>query len=218
MVWLAALLLAAQDDKIAEAYRARLTTLIAQYAGPKAKLEEALPLAAKLDETVVEELAAKFKSTPDAVRDAWKKRERKPKKVACGDGSWIHLGGQDGGLDSDVKGTPRVERDVADDLLNRNPSVLTKRKPPAPPEPVPLGKAIKTREEWWASSTADERRACLEAAYVRASKAVEKSEETKDCSGCRGKGTVNVNRGGIGLTVVCSRCHGAKSDLIVAVE
>ncbi len=218
MVWLAALLVVAQDEKIAEAYRARLAVLIAQHAAPKAKLEESLAAAAKLDETVVEELAAKFKTTPDAVRDAWKKREHKPKKVSWGDGSWIHLDGQNGGLDSDVKGTPKVERDIADDLIDRNPSVLTKRKKPAPPEPVPLGKPIKTKDEWWASATADERRACLEAVYVRASKAVEKSEETKDCGGCRGKGTVNVNRGGIGLTVVCARCHGAKSDLIVAYE
>ena len=218
MVWLAALLLSAQDEKIVEAYRARLAALIAHHAGPKAKLEESLAAAAKLDETVVEELAAKFKSPPDAVRAAWKARERKPKKVACGDGSWIHLDGQNGGLDSDVKGTPKVERDIADDLIDRNPSVLTKRKKPAPPEPVPLGKPIKTRDEWWASSSTDERRACLEAAYARASKAVEKSEETKDCNSCRGKGASNVNRGGIGLTVVCSRCHGAKSDLIVAYE
>ena len=109
------ILLLAQD--VAEAYRQKTAALIAQYASPKSKIHEAAALALKLDETVVEELAAKFKSTPDAVRDAWKKRERKPKKVQVGDGSWLLLDGQNGGLDSDVKGTPRVERDIADDLM-----------------------------------------------------------------------------------------------------
>ena len=210
------LLLLAQD--VAEAYRQKAAALIVQYASPKAKLEESAALALKLDETVVEELAAKFKATPDAVRDAWKKRERKSKKVQVGDGSWLLLDGQNGGLDSDVKGTPKVERDIADDLIDRNPSVLTKRKKPEPPQPVPLGKPIKTRDEWWATATADERRAFLEATWARASKAVEMKEESKDCATCRGKGTVNVNRGGIGLTIVCARCHGAKSDVIVTYE
>src|SRR5688572_22318866 len=105
------LLLLTQD--VADAYRQRTAALIAQYAGPKSKIDEAAALALKLDETVVEELAAKLKSTPDAVRDAWKKRERKSKKIQVGDGSWLLLDGQNGGLDSDVKGTPKVERDIA---------------------------------------------------------------------------------------------------------
>ena len=210
-------LLLAQTD-VVEAYRSRAAALIAQHAGPKSKLEESAALAARLDEKVVEDLAAKLKATPDAIREAWKAREKKSKKVVVGDGSWMLLDGQNGGLDCDLKGTPKVERDIADDLIDRNPSVLTKRKKAPPPEPVPLGKPIKTRDEWWASATTDERRAFLEATCVRASKAVEMKEETKDCSGCRGKGTVHVNRGGIGLTVVCARCHGAKSDLVLSYE
>jgi hypothetical protein len=210
------LLLLTQD--VADAYRQKTAALIAQLAGPKSKVDEAAAAALKLDETVVEELAAKFKSTPDAIRDAWKKREKKAKKVQAGDGSWLLLDGQNGGLDSQVKGTPKVERDIADDLIERNPSVLTKRKKPEPPQPVPLGKPIKTRDEWWATASADERRAFLEATWARASKAVEMKEETKDCPACRGKGTLNVNRGGIGLAVVCARCHGAKSDVIVTYE
>lgn len=210
------LLLLSQD--VAEAYRARVAALIAQHAGPRSKIDDSAALALKLDETVVEELAAKFKSTPDAVRDAWKKRDRKSKKVQAGDGSWLLLDGQNGGLDSQVKGTPKVERDIADDLIDRNPSVLTKRKKPEPPQPVPLGKPIKTRDEWWATASADERRAFLEATWARASKAVEMKEETKDCATCRGKGALNVNRGGVGLSVVCARCHGAKLDVILTYE
>jgi hypothetical protein len=204
--------------KVVEAYRARVAALVAQHAVPKARIEEALGEAAKFDETVVAELAAKLKKPPEEIKDAWKNRERKAKKVVVGDGSWIFLGGQDGGLDSAVKGTPTVIRDVADDFLDRTPRILSKRKPAPPPEPVPLGKALKTKAEWWATADAGERRALLEAEYVRKSAAVERSEETKDCGTCRGKGTVNVNRGGIGLAAVCSRCHGAKSDLTVVHE
>jgi hypothetical protein len=204
--------------KLVDAYRAKITALVQQTASPKIKIDEALAAAAKFDERAVEELSAKLKVTPDEIKAAWAKREKKPKKVAAGDGSWIFLGGQDGGLDSAVKGTPVQERDIADDLIDRNPSVLTKRKPKPPPEPVPLGKPLKTKDEWWTTSSVDERRALVEAEWARKSAAVEKSEDTKDCPTCKGKGALNVNRGGIGLSAVCARCHGAKSDLTVVHE
>src|SRR5688572_4889893 len=92
-------LLLAQTD-VVDAYRSRAAALIAQAAGPRSKIAEAVAGAAKLDEKVVEDLATKFKSTPDAVREAWKARERKSKKVVVGDGSWLLLDGQNGGLDS----------------------------------------------------------------------------------------------------------------------
>jgi hypothetical protein len=208
-----------QDDaKIVDAYRAKITALVQQTASPKIKIDEALAAAAKFDERAVEELSTKLKKTPDEIKAAWAKREKKPKKVAAGDGSWIFLGGQDGGLDSAVKGTPVQERDIADDLIDRNPSILTKRKPKPPPEPVPLGKPLKSKDDWWATSSVDERRALVEAEWARKSTSVERTEETKDCPTCKGKGGLNVNRGGIGLVATCARCHGAKSDLTVVHE
>jgi hypothetical protein len=219
---LAALALQTPPDeatqKLVDAYRAKITALVQQTASPKVKIDEALAAAARFDERAVEELSTKLKKTPDEIKAAWAKREKKPKKVAAGDGSWIFLGGQDGGLDSAVKGTPTQVRDIADELLDRNPSVLTKRKPKPPPEPVPLGKPLKSKDEWWATSSTDERRALVEAEWARKSAAVEKSEETKDCPTCKGKGGLNVNRGGIGLVATCARCHGAKSDLTVVHE
>jgi hypothetical protein len=201
-------------QKVAETMRARLAALVSQAAAPKTKLEDATARAAKLEETLVEEVARKLDSTPDAVRDAWKKRERKSRKVTYGDGSWVVLGGQDGGLDSDVKGTPTT----SDNLIPPGPSILTRRKPPPPPGPVPLGKALKTKEEWWTTATSGERAAFVEAEFARKSSLVEKKEESRKCPACSGKGTLNVNRGGIGLTVVCHRCHGTKEDLVVVYE
>ena len=218
-----AALLAVQDpapkpdpfvEKVAETVRARLSALIGQATGSKSKLEEAVARAAKLDEAVVEEASKKLGVTPDQVKDAWKKREKKAKKVTYGDGSWIPMGGQDGGLDSDVKGTPAAN----DTLIPPGPSILSRRKPPPPPEPVPLGKALKTKDEWWTTASSAERAAFVEAEFARKSALVEKKEETKKCPTCGGKGALNVNRGGIGLSVVCGRCHGAKEDLIVQYE
>lgn len=202
-------------QKVCDMVRARTTALVSQLAGPKVKFEDAVAQAAKLEEAIVDETAKKLSLTPDEVRDAWKKRDRKPRKLTYGDGSWIPSGGQDGGLDSQVKGTP-----VADstDLVGGGPTILTRRKPPPPGEPVPLGKPLKTREEWWATATTGERAAFVEGEYVRKATIVERKEESKKCATCNGKGTLNVKRGGIGLTILCGRCHGTKEDLIVVYE
>ena len=223
LTWMAALLVAAQDadpkpdpfvQKVADQVRTRLAALVAKSSGAKTPLEEALAQAAKFDDAIVDEVSKKLSVTPDEVREAWKKRERKSKKASFGDGSWIVLGGQDGGLDSSVKGTPVLE----DNLMDRGPSILTRRKPPAAPQPVPLGKPLKTKAEWWTTSTPGERSALVEAEYARKSALVEKKEESKKCPTCSGRGTLNTNRGGIGLVILCGRCHGAKEDLIVEYE
>lgn len=201
--------------KVVDIVRQRISAQVALASGPKIKLEEATARAAKLDETVIAESAEKLGITPDEVRGAWKKRERKPHKVTYGDGSWVVQGGQDGGLDSDVKGTPVQD---TTDLVGGGPSILTRRKKPPPPEPVPLGKALKNKEEWWATSTPGERAGYVESEFVQKSSLFEKKEESKKCASCSGKGTLNVKRGGLGLTVVCARCHGTKEDVVVVYE
>jgi hypothetical protein len=217
---LAFLLVAAQDapdpfvQKVSDLVRARAAALISKAAAPKTTPEEALAQAAKLDDAIVDEVSKKLSVTAAEVREAWKKRERKSKTVGYGPGSWIVQGGQDGGLDSAVKGTPVPE----DNLMDRGPSILTKRKPPPPPEPVPLGKPLKTKAEWWAAASPGERSACVEAEYARKSELVEKKEETKKCATCSGRGTLNTNRGGIGLVIVCGRCHGSKEDIVLHYE
>jgi hypothetical protein len=171
-------------------------------------------MAAKGDETVLAEAAEKLELSVDQVRDAWSKRERKVRKLTYGDGSWIVLGGQDGGLDSTVMGRPAE----SGELIPSGPSILTRRKPPPPAEPVPMGKPLKTKEEWWATATSAERSAFVEGEFVRKSALFSKQEDAKKCVTCSAKGTLNVKRGGLGLTVICNRCHGAKDDVLVNFE
>ena len=202
-------------QKVCDMVRARTTALVSAATGSKVKFDEAVSLAGKLEETILEESAKKLGMTADEVKDAWKKRDRKPRKIAYGDGSWIPSGGQDGGLDSQVKGTPVPD---STDLVGGGPSILTRRKPPPPGEPVPMGKPLKTKEEWWATATTGERVAFVEGVFVRKASFVEKKEESKKCATCNGKGTLNVKRGGLGLTILCNRCHGTKDDVIVVYE
>jgi hypothetical protein len=202
-------------QKVVDMVRARTTALVSQLTGNKVKFEEAVAQAAKLEEAIVEESAKKLGMTAEEVRETWKKRDRKPRKITYGDGSWIPNGGQDGGLDSQVKGTPVPD---STDLVGGGPSILTRRKPPPPSEPVPMGKPLKTKDEWWATATTGERAAFVEAEFVRKAAIVEKKEETKKCATCSGKGTLNVKRGGLGLTILCNRCHGTKEDVIVVYE
>jgi len=200
--------------KVTDLVRARLAGRVSQAIGPKAKFEEAVAAAAAMEETIVAESAEKLGLTTDEVRDAWKKRERKPRKLAYGDGSWIVLGGQDGGLDSDVKARPAE----SGELIPSGPSILTRRKSPPPAEPVPMGKPLQTRDEWWATATSAERAAFVEGEFARKSPMVEKKEDSKKCATCNGKGVLAVRRGGLGLAVVCSRCHGAKDDVLLSYE
>jgi hypothetical protein len=200
--------------KVCDSISSRATSLIAKAAAPKTTLEDALLQAAKIDEAMFEEVAEKLSVSPDQVREAWKKRERKSRKASFGSGSWVVLGGQDGGLDSSAKGIPPPE----ENLLPPGPSILTRRKPPPPAEPVPLGKPLKTKEEWWTSAPSSQRIAHLEAEYARKSTLVDKKEETKKCTSCNGKGTSHVSRLGNSVVIVCGRCHGAKEDLIIVFE
>jgi len=200
--------------KVTDLVRARLAARVSQAIGPKSKFEEAVAAAAAMEETIVAESAEKLGLSTDEVRDAWKKRERKPRKLAYGDGSWIVLGGQDGGLDSDVKARPAE----SGELIPSGPSILTRRKPPPPAEPVPMGKPLRTRDEWWATATSAERAAFVEGEFARKSPMVEKKEDSKKCATCNGKGVLAVRRGGLGLAVVCSRCHGAKDDVLLSWE
>lgn len=200
--------------KVTDTVRGRIAALVAKATGSKVKFDEAVELTAKLESAAVEESAEKLNLTADEVRAAWAKRERKPRKLSYGDGSWIVLGGQDGGLDSEVKGRPTDPGE----LIPSGPSILTRRKPPPPAEPVPMGKPLKTKAEWWATATAAERTAFVEGEFVRKSSLFEKKEESKKCPTCAAKGSLNTNRGGLGLTVICGRCHGTKDDVLLSFE
>ncbi|HXG63056.1 MAG TPA: hypothetical protein VNO22_16915 [Planctomycetota bacterium] len=198
-------------QKVPEAYKAKRSALLSEYAGSRYKLSQARSLVAKLDDEVVKYLAAKFKSTPEEVQAAWAKREPKSRTVSFGEGSWIVRGGQDGGLDTDAKFTPRdTSRSGGNDGDGNN-----RRRPTTPPRPVDLGKKLPTSEEWWASASQGERKSWLEAEYAKTSSAVRKEIRTRKCGTCNGEGVLKSTRMGVACEVKCARCHGAKEDEIV---
>jgi hypothetical protein len=179
---------------VPDAYRLRLGERIAQ-AARLSKFAEARSAVARLDDDVVQDLAEEMKSTPDEIRTAWSRRERKARKIWFGAGSWIILGGQSGGLDTDAQFIP-VHRNTA--------------KPPPPP--IPLGLKLDTPEEWWEKASKYDRLDWLEAEYGRTSPAVSRTLRDRRCARCVGEGEFRSSRRGIDCTTKCPRCHGAKLD------
>lgn len=200
-------------QKVPEAYKAKRSALLSEYSGSRYKLSQARTLVAKIDEEVVKYLAAKFKSSAEEIQAAWAKREPKIRTASYGEGSWIVRGGQDGGLDTDAKYTPR---DTSTGGRNSDGGGRNNRPRPAqPPRPVDLGKKLPTSEEWWASASQSDRKNWLEAEYAKTSPAVQKEIRTRKCNVCNGEGTLKSHRMGVALDVKCARCHGAKEDEIV---
>jgi tetratricopeptide (TPR) repeat protein len=198
-------------QKVPEAYKAKRSALLSEYSGSRYKLSQARALVAKIDEEVVKYLAAKFKSTPEEIQAAWGKREPKTRTASYGEGSWIVRGGQDGGLDTDAKFTPRDTSGSGNNEGGGN----NRRRPTTPPKPVDLGKKLPTSEEWWASASQGDRKSWLEAEYAKTSSAVRKEIRTRKCGACNGEGVLKSHRMGVACEVKCARCHGAKEDEIV---
>jgi tetratricopeptide (TPR) repeat protein len=213
-------------ENVPQAYKDRRSTLFNQYAtASKYKIGEALQHANKIDEEVVSELAKRMKSTPEEISAAWGKRELKPKTVSYGDGSWIVKGGQDGGLDTDAKTQPNANPNGNNNKNNgggfgftggnnRN----TGGKGNQPNQPVPLGKKLETKDEWWSTASSSDRRNFVEAEYAKNSGAVKKEVKTKKCSVCNGEGIRKETRQGIQCDCKCLRCHGSKEDDIIVYQ
>ena len=180
--------------RVPDAYRLKLAEKFAQ-AARMAKFAEARAEVALMDGAIAQELAAEMKSTADEIRTAWGRREKRARKIWYGTGSWIVLGGQSGGLDTDAKFVP-VQRNTAK----------------APPPPIPLGLKLDTPEDWWEKASKYDRLDWLEAEYGRTSTAVSRTLRDRRCSRCIGEGEVRTSRRGIDCTATCSRCHGAKVD------
>src|SRR5882672_5061635 len=210
-------------ENVPQAYKDRRSSLFNQYSSAtKYKIAEALQHANKIDEEVVADLAKRMKSTPEEISTAWGKRELKPKTVTYGDGSWIVKGGQDGGLDTDAKTQPNQNGNTNGGRNNggfgfqggggnKNNGGNNNK----PNQPVPLGKKLETKDEWWATASTSDRRNLVEAEYAKNSSAVKKEVKTKKCSVCNGEGIRKETRQGTACECKCLRCHGAKEDDII---
>ena len=196
------------------------SALIAKYSRREHKLQEVLKRVPEFDALIASHVAKALKATPEEVRLAWSRRERKPRNVGFGSGSWIPLGGQDGGWDTDskAKATPRKQDEFTRRLLERIPRVMAKRKPRPEPQSVDLAKKLQTREEWWAGASTRDRRAFVEAEYARKSGWIEKKALTRKCSTCYGKGYRKTTRLNVKLEVQCARCHGVMVDVSIRYE
>lgn len=183
--------------RVPDAYREKIVEKVLQ-ATRLAKLGDARAAALRMDEEIAKDLGAEMKSTPEEIRTAWTLRERRPRTVAFAAGSWIILGGRNGGLDTEAKFQP----------VQRNST-----KPPPPP--ILLGLKLDTFEDWWAKASKVDRLDWIEAEYARMSGAVAKEFRERRCARCVGAGEQSVSRRGIDCTAVCPRCHGAKADLSV---
>lgn len=180
--------------RVPDAYREKIAEKVLQ-AARLAKIAEARAAALRMDEEIARELGDEMKSTPEEIRTAWTRRERRARTVAFAGGSWIILGGRSGGLDTEAKFLP----------MHRN----TSRPAPAP---IPLGLKLDTPDDWWAKASKYDRLDWIEAEYVRMSVTVAKTFRERRCTKCVGAGELNVSRLGIDCVAVCSRCHGAKVD------
>jgi DnaJ-class molecular chaperone len=76
-----------------------------------------------------------------------------------------------------------------------------------------LGRKLQTSEEWWSAASTTDRLKWLQCYYGLNSGLVKKvKEEEKDCSTCKGVGTLKATRGTKVVDVICPRCHQAKKD------
>jgi tetratricopeptide (TPR) repeat protein len=210
-------------ENVPQAYKDRRAVLFSLYAtASKFKIGEALQHATKIDEEVVAELAKRMKSTPEEIQAAWGKRELKPKTVTSGDGSWIVKGGQDGGLDTDAKTAPNANPNGNKTGGNNGGFGFQggNRNNRAQPQtqPVPLGKKLETKDEWWSTASTSDRRNLIESEYAKNSGAVKKEVKTKKCSVCNGEGIRKETRQGVACECKCLRCHGSKEDDVIVYQ
>jgi hypothetical protein len=181
-------------------------SLLSKYSGSKYKLNEAREAVTKLDEEITAEVSKKLKATPDEVARHWSGRpeaEKKLRNVSMKDGTWIHRGGQDGGLD--YSGS---ENDDLDEFKRRFGDGQDPKKKPK------LGLPLDTSADWWKNASGRERKDWLECFYADNSSNVKKeATEEKPCKDCRGQGKKQATRAGKAIEYICHTCHGVKIEL-----
>ncbi len=200
--------------KVPDQWKSIRNTLLSEYSNvSKFKCNEARAMVDKMDDEIAKRVAEKFRCTKDEAEQYWRGREKKPRTVSLGTGSWIVLGGQDGGMDYSG-GDPTAGgtgQDPVDDFMKR----FGGNKPKGGQQPKKLvwGQALQTSEQWWTAASSTARHDFLEGYYALNSPNVEKdSPVTKDCRTCKAQGTLKVTRNGKALDALCPMCHGAKYE------
>lgn len=174
--------------------------LLTKYAGGKFKLPEAREAIAKMDAEIAAEVGKRLKATEEEVQRHWAARtEKKIRTVSMDNGSWIHRGGQDGGLD--YSGSD----DDLEDFKKRFGDGQDGKKKPK------MGQPLDTSEQWWQNATNRTRKEWLECLYADTSPNVKKeATEEKPCKPCRGQGKRPATRNGKSIEYICHECHGVK--------
>ena len=182
------------------------TGLFQKYAASKFKLGEAREAMSKLDDEITVEVSKKLKATPEEVAKHWQARpekEKKIRKVSMGDGTWIHKGGQDGGMD--------FTGDASDDLDDFKKRFGDGQDPKKRPQ---IGQKLDTAIEWWQNAQSSKRRDWLECLYADTSPNCKKEETIeKPCGPCKGLGKREAIRSGKQIEYICHECHGVKTEL-----
>ncbi|HEU4339050.1 MAG TPA: hypothetical protein VFS19_03195 [Planctomycetota bacterium] len=181
--------------------------LFAKYSTSKFDLVKAREAMSKLDEEIIAEVGKKLKASAEEVTKHWTGRPPKEKirTVSMKDGTWIHRGGQDGGLD--YTGT-------ADDDLDEFKKRFGDGQDPKKKKPQ-LGQKLETQAEWWQGAQGSARRDWLECFYADTSSCVTKEVIERDCAECKGLGKREATRGGKPVEYTCHRCHGVKKELTI---
>lgn len=202
--------------KIPDAWKNVRSSLFSEYASNKYKLAEARSATDKMDAEIAKRIGDKFKCTQDEAELYWNKREKKKTSASLGTGTWIALGGQDGGMD--FTGNPDAGEgsdNPVDDFVKKFGGRNQGGNRGKPQKKIEYGKKLQTSEEWWQSVSNSTRKEWLEAYYAMNSALVDRSDlqvEEKNCSACRGEGIIKSVRNGKALDAICWRCHGVKVD------
>jgi tetratricopeptide (TPR) repeat protein len=203
------------EAKVPEAWRSIRSSLLSEYSNAsKFKCGEARSNAGKMDVEIAKKIAEKFRCTADEAEAFWQKREKKPRTVNMGTGSWIVIGGQDGGLDySGGDPTQGKDGNPVDDFMNRFGGNRGGNNKGQPQKKLVWGQPLQTSEQWWSAASGSNRRDFLEGFYALNSALVERDEPVnKDCRHCKAQGTIKVTRNAKQLDAICPLCHGAKYE------
>jgi tetratricopeptide (TPR) repeat protein len=205
--------------KVPDAWRSIRNSMFGEYSNAgKFKIAEARSNVDKMDAEIAKRVGAKFNCTQDEAEQFWQKREKKAKTVSLNTGSWILLGGQDGGMD--FTGDPNAQdgqgqsNNPVDDFVKKFGGNRGGNRGGQQPKKLEWGKPLQTSQQWWETASQSARRDWLEAYYVlNVSALVEKDQPVnKDCPYCKAQGTVKAMRNARSIDVICPRCHGAKYE------